>query len=347
MTNFKDARVGIIGVGGMGVRYIRACHRFGARVVALCDIDEAALEGGRREAPEAAPFQSPSDFISAVADRADLISIVTNTFSRTKLMLDLVQTGVRRVLTEKPFTTNLADAYAVIEAYEKADIQLTVNTFRHFCGNHIRLRELIRSGELGKPRYVAIQSASAGLGNMGSVFFDVMNFYLESRPIGITGQIDKIGTPSVRGPQFRDPGGFGMVHYENGARGFIDTSEDTGVPYTFHIVTTFGRILIDELFNRWHIFVRREKDKATRPLTCYFAPLIEIPFELTHGYDPVGMTSCTITAALEDQPEASNARQALTAMEMIIAMHVSDAAGGVPVRLPLNRQHHALDIPFA
>lgn len=92
---------------------------------------------------------------------------------------------------------------------------------------------------------------------------------------------------------------------------------------------------------------RRKEDKATQPLTYYLAPLIEIPFELTHGYDPVEMTSRTITAALEDQPEASNARQALTALAMIIALHVSDAAGGVPVMLPLNRQYHALDISFA
>jgi len=30
-----------------------------------------------------------------------------------------------------------------------------------------------------------------------------------------------------------------------------------------------------------------------------------------------------------------------------MAVHVSDAAGRVPVRLPLERRHHALDIPFA
>ena len=174
-----------------------------------------------------------------------------------------------------------------------------------------------------------------------------MNFYLESRPIEVTGTIDKMGTPSVRGPQFRDPGGWGVVRYENGARGFIDTGEDTGVPYTFHIVTTYGRIFIDELFNRWEISVRSKEDVAAHPLTYYLAPLIDVPFELTHGYDPVQMTSFAIAAALSDRAEAANARQALAVLEMIIGMHVSDAAGRVPVRLPLARTHHALDVPFA
>ncbi len=346
MKQFKDATVAIIGLGGMGIRQIRACRQLNAKVVALCDTREEALQAGLREAPGAAMYRSPSEFAS-VASRADLVSVVANTPSRAKVLLELVEAGSRRVLTEKPFTTNLADAYAVAEAYEKVGAQLTVNTFRHFCDNHVRLRDLIRSGALGQPRYVAIQSASTGLGNMGSVFFDLMNFYLESRPIEVMGIIDKTGTPSVRGSQFRDPGGYGIVRYENGARGFLDTSEDTGVPYTCHIVTTYGRIFIDELFNRWEISVRSKEDVAAHPLTYYLAPLVEVPFELSHGYDPVEMTGFAMAAALDDRAEAANARQALVVLEMIMATHLSDGAGRVPIRLPLEQRYHALDIPFA
>lgn len=345
MNRFTDARVAIIGLGGMGMRHARACRQLGASVVALCDTREEALDAGLREAPGAATYRSLSEFASA-ASRADLVSVVTNTPSRAKILMELLQAGSRRVLTEKPFSTNLADAYAVTEAYEKARAQLTVNTFRQFCDNHIRLRNMVRSGKLGQPRYMAIHSASTGLGNMGSVFFDLMNFYLESRPIEITGAIDRTGTPSVRGPQFRDPGGWGVVRYENGARGFLDSCEDTGVPYTFHIVTTYGRIVIDELFNHWKVSVRSDEDRAC-PLTYYLAPLADVPFELRHGYDPVQMTGFAMAAALNSLPEAANARRAVEVMEMIMALHVSDAAGRVPIRLPLERQHYALDIHFA
>lgn len=347
MKSLEEATVAVIGVGGMGLRHIMACQRLGARVLAICDTRDEALEAGLKEASGAVTYRSVYEFIAAVAPRADLVSIVTNTPSRAKIMLDLVQAGARRVLTEKPFTTNVADAYTVVDAYEKAGAQLTVNTFRHFCPNHTKLRDLLHSSRLGPVRSVAIQSASTGLGNMGSVFFDVMNYYVESFPVEVTGRIDKTGTPSVRGPKFRDPGGYGMVHYQNGARGFLDTSEDTGVPYTFHIVTTYGRVLIDELFNNWRISARSEEDKVHYSLTYYLAPLIEMPFELTHGYDPVEMTSFAMAAALQDRPEASNARQALMVMEMIMAMHVSDSAGRTPVKLPLATQYHALDIPFA
>jgi predicted dehydrogenase len=342
---FVDTRVAIIGLGGMGVRHARACRQLGASVTTLCDTREEALEAGLREAPGAERYRSLSEFASA-ARRADLVSVVTNTPSRAKILMELLQAGSRRVLTEKPFSTNLADAYAVTAAYEQAGAQLTVNTYRQFCDNHVRLRDMLRSGKLGQPRHMAVHSASTGLGNMGSVFFDLMNFYLDSRPVEVTGAIDRAGTPSVRGPQFRDPGGWGIVRYENGARGFLDTCEDTGVPYTFHIVTTYGRIVIDEIFNQWKVSVRTEEDRA-RPLTYYLAPLVDVPFELMHGYDPVQMTGFAIAAAVRGLPEAANARRAVEVMEMIMAVHVSDAAGRVPVRLPLERQHHALDIPFA
>jgi hypothetical protein len=113
-----------------------------------------------------------------------------------------------------------------------------------------------------------------------------------------------------------------------------------------HLVATHGRVVIDELFNRWSVAARSPADQA-RPLTYYLAPLHDLPFDLMHGYDPMEMTSVTLKAALEDRPEASNARQALTVMEMIMAMHVSDAAGRHPVALPLDRRHHAMDVPFA
>lgn len=336
----------IIGFGGMGRRHARALKALGVPLVAMCDTREQAREEARAEYPGVRTFHSVPAFVEAMAGKIDIVCVVTNTPSRADILRLLLAGGAKRVLTEKPFATNVADARAVTRAYEEAGAMLTVNTFRHFCDNHLRLRELIRSGKLGKLRYASIQSASTGLGNMGSVFFDVMNFYIESRPVEIVGAIDKTGTPSPRGPQFRDPGGFGMVRYENGARGFIDTSEDTGVPYTFHLVTTYGRVFVDELFNDWRVSLRNEEDKK-RPLTYYLCPLIDEPFELTHGYDPVEMTSFTMLAMMADRPEAHNARGAVTVMEMIMAMHVSDAKSCAPITLPLATEHHHLDVPFA
>lgn len=138
-----------------------------------------------------------------------------------------------------------------------------------------------------------------------------------------------------------------MVLYENGCRGFIDTSEDTGIPYTFHIGTTYGRVFIDELFHNWSAEARTDADRIEKALTYYLTELQDVPLKLSHGYDPVEMTSFTMRAALEDRPEAYNAAAATTAMEMILAMHVSDRQGNIPIPLPLAKEFHDLDLPFA
>ena len=347
MTDISQSEIVVVGVGGMGTRHVRAAKMLGAKVTALCDANPDKLAAALREAPQAKTYTSIKELIDAGAHKADLVCVVTNTPVRVEILIALAQAASNRVLTEKPFTTNVKDAHTVTEFFADKGISLTVNTFRHFCDNHVRLRQLLRSGNLGQPRHISIQSASTGLGNMGSVFFDIMNFYIDNTPVEIRGTIDKTGTPSPRGSQFKDPGGFGMVRYENGARGFIDTSEDTGIPYSMHIATTFGRIFVDELFGDWKIAARSNGDKKNKPLTNYLTELKKVPFELTHDYDPVEMTSFAIKAILNDHPEVRNARAAVTVMEMIMAMHISDSNGGIPVSLPLDSTHHNLDIPFA
>ena len=194
-----DATAAIIGYGGMGSRHARALKALGVSLAAVCDTREQAREEARAEYRSIRTFDNVPEMVEAVAANVDIICVVTNTPERAGILRQLLAAGAKRVLTEKPFTTNVADAHSLARAYEDAGVMLTVNTFRHFCDNHLRLRELLREGSLGELRYLSIQSASAGLGNMGSVFFDVMNFYIESRPVAIMGNIDKTGTPSPRG----------------------------------------------------------------------------------------------------------------------------------------------------
>jgi len=347
VKNLKNAEIAVIGLGGMGSRHIRAVELLGAKIVSLCDVNPKNLQSIGDSIPDAQQFSSVEEFIAAGAHQADLVCLVTNTPYRAGILRQLAKAKAKRVLTEKPFTTNVRDAHEISELYAAADIPLTVNTFRHFCANHLQVRDLIRSEQFGEPRHVAVHSASTGLGNMGSVFFDLMNFFIESPPVMITGSIDQTGTPSPRGPQYRDPAGFGMVMYENGCRGFLDTSEDTGIPYTFHVATTYGRVFIDELFHNWRAEARTISDRTDKPLTYYLTELEEVPLEASHGYDPVEMTSFTIRAALEDTREARNAKAAVTVMEMIMAMHVSDQRGNVPISLPLAEEFYDLDLPFA
>src|SRR5437899_668523 len=98
MKRLNGATVAIIGVGGMGLRHIKACRLVGANVVALCDMRDDALAAGLKEAPGATAYSSVSQCIASVAHCVDLVSVVTNTPSRAKILLELATAGARRIL---------------------------------------------------------------------------------------------------------------------------------------------------------------------------------------------------------------------------------------------------------
>ena len=59
-------------------------------------------------------------------------------------------------------------------------------------------------------------------------------FFPDSNPLSIVGNIDDTRTINPRGKQFKDSGGYGMINFKN-KKNFFDLSENTGLPYIFHI----------------------------------------------------------------------------------------------------------------
>jgi hypothetical protein len=142
-----------------------------------------------------------------------------------------------------------------------------------------------------------------------------------------------------------DPGGYGIISLENGARFFVDTMEDTGVQYTFQIVGTFGRILIDELNDEWRIRARDESAQAL-PLTRYGTDMGEIPFASDARFDIVDLTAKAQQELVTGEAISATDRDGYRSLEMVIALHASDARGNVPVKFPLAGEDLARDVPI-
>ena len=95
---------------------------------------------------------------------------------------------------------------------------------------------------------------------MGSTFFDIGFFFLDSNPLSIVGNIDDTRTINPRGKQFKDPGGYGMINFKN-KKMFFDLSENTGLPYIFHIKSKNIEVKIDEINNHFELISRPTKMK--------------------------------------------------------------------------------------
>lgn len=340
----KGYKAAIIGFGGMGQRHYAAYQRAGVDVVAICDWDKKKINQVLPDYPERQTYDSYEKVIEN--ENPDIISVVSNGPTHAEIVTCAARAGIKNIFCEKPISTNLRDAQKVIDVCRKHKSRLAVNHIRRWSPNHKKLKRMISEGLIGDLRHIYFQCGSTGLGNLAMHFFDNMRFYTDSEVEWIIGFTDKTGTPNPRGSQFKDPAGYGVLHFQNGVRAFIDTSEDTGVRHVFELVGRWGRVTIEELGNSWKVSARKDEDRRL-PLTRYVLPMEEIPFELETEFDIPGLTSLAIKELLEGGDISCDGEVAKKALEITVAFHISDAAGNQKVYLPLTGDALDKDIPIA
>jgi 1,5-anhydro-D-fructose reductase (1,5-anhydro-D-mannitol-forming) len=65
----------------------------------------------------------------------------------------------KHVMCEKPLATSLEDAYAVVDACDRAGVLLAVNHHLPGAGTHRAIRELVSGGAIGQPLWVSVRHA--------------------------------------------------------------------------------------------------------------------------------------------------------------------------------------------
>lgn len=339
-------KAAIIGFGGMGQRHYTAYQKIGVDVVAISDWKPEVV-------PKVLPAFDPShiygshrELLEKERDNLDIVSVVTNGPTHAQVAIDCAEAGIRNVLCEKPMATNLADARRVIEACSRNNTRLAVNHIRRWSLNYRRLKEMIDGGVIGDVRHLYFSCGSTGVGNFAIHFFDTVRMLTGSEPAWITGFLDTTGTPNPRGKAFVDPGGYGIIRFENGCRFFFDTSEDTGVQYSFQIVGTQGRIIIDELNDSWQIRARKTADRQV-PFTRYGTDMDPVAFASTGKFDIVELTSKAQAELLSGKPVSSTGDDGRRSLEMVIGLHLSDDRENGRVSFPLPEQDYKKDVQIA
>jgi len=143
-------RIGIVGMGGAAVNMLPAFKRNPQfRIAAAADLDTDILARFSSDFPGTATFQSV-EAMAACAD-IDLIYIATPSVlhaEHARLALE----GGKHVLIEKPMAVTLEEADAMIAAADANGVLLGVNVKHSFEPRVLKIREFVRTGELGKLR---------------------------------------------------------------------------------------------------------------------------------------------------------------------------------------------------
>ena len=334
----------IFGCGWQGLRHVKALNDLGINLECIVDINPEAVS-------ESLPYFT-KDYIYENPDKCfrkhklDIAIISTTSSARLGCVKKCVEIGIKKIFCEKPMATNLHDAEQMIKIMESSGCMLAVNHLRRYSPNHLKMKQLLKEGTIGKIRHIYFQSGSVGLGNVGSHIIDNIRFYTDSEIDWVCSALDKTGTKNIRGPQFIDPGGWGMMMMKDGTRIFIDTCEDTGVPHVFEIVGKYGRVVIEELNNNWQILAR-EKSDWDIPLTKIPTPIHKVDFIKTLPWDVGLLTKYGLKDLIFKNIINCTAYDGYKAIEGIIAMHLSDKNNSAKVNLPLGDEYLNFNIPWA
>lgn len=330
----------------MGQRHFTAYQKIGVDVVAISDLYPEKVCEIQPSFDPGHVYKTYQELLEHERHNIDILSVVTNGPTHAEVTIQASDAGIPNILCEKPMATNLLDARRVIETCTNNHTRLAINHIRRWSSDYSRLKWMISKGVIGDIRHLYFSCGSTGIGNFAIHFFDTARYITESEPEWIMGFLDKTGTPNPRGASFVDPGGYGIIGFQNGSRFFLDTSEDTGVQYSFQIVGTTGRIIIDELNSSWQIRARTENDKPV-PLTRYGTDMPEIPFACEGKFDIVELTSKAMAELLAGEHISSSGEDGKRSLELVIGLHLSDEQENTKVSLPLPTSQYSKDIRIA
>ena len=143
-------RIGIVGIGNIGnfhANNLLADKIPNAELTAVCDLNPAAME----RFPGVRHFKTSKKLIRS--GKIDALIVATPHYAHTPIAIDALQTGLH-VLVEKPLTVQKADCEKMIAAHTNPKQVFAIVYQARTEPRYIALRELVRSGKLGRIRRI-------------------------------------------------------------------------------------------------------------------------------------------------------------------------------------------------
>lgn len=326
-------RVAVIGAGGMGqdqclgLKTLRQVD-----IVAVADKNPKAIDRLRREAqlPDMRAYETADALLRQ--EKADMVCVATNTTSHLSVARLAVESGVRRVVVEKPIGNSVAEARRFAKFCVEKNVKLAVNHSRRWSNDYAAIKRAIRHGYIGSLRQVYMVPGPGGLAMIGVHFFDLMAHLSESSFAWVIGFLDACDRPNRRGPQFKDPGGYAMVGFQNGVRGYLDVSDDLNCKDMLIVLRgDAGRIEIDERLGQWTLDTaslgrRIFQFKDTTDVSQYFSKLAG--------------------EMLSDASPSCSADEGIAALEVVVAAHLSSNRDHGRISLPIRDEDAELEYAF-
>ncbi|HEU0030801.1 MAG TPA: Gfo/Idh/MocA family oxidoreductase [Kofleriaceae bacterium] len=151
-------RVGVVGAGSWGINHVRVLASEPAcRELVVAEPDATKQARIRDVAPHARWLASPDELLAHV----DAVVIASPAATHGELAVRAFEAG-KHVLVEKPLALSLDEAQRIAAAARRAGTVAMIGHLMVFHPVVRRLRELLRSGTLGKPYYLHATRVNLG-----------------------------------------------------------------------------------------------------------------------------------------------------------------------------------------
>ncbi len=138
--------IAMIACGGRGATNLRAVES--ENIVALCDVDQTAVEKAAEKHKNALKFQDFRQLFDKASNRFDAVVISTCEHTHALATLLALHHG-KHVYCEKPLTHNIWEARVIREAAAKTKLATQMGNQNHASDNFRRVIELVRTNAIG------------------------------------------------------------------------------------------------------------------------------------------------------------------------------------------------------
>jgi predicted dehydrogenase len=153
-------RVAVVGAGEWGKNHVRTFAQLrGARLVSVCDLDEARLARIRSQHPG---VRTTGDYGEVVRDRSIEAVVIASWASKHYEQARSALEAGKHVLVEKPMTLSAAEAEELVQAARRAGRCLMVGHLLLYHPAVVKMKELVTSGEVGELFYLYSQRLNLG-----------------------------------------------------------------------------------------------------------------------------------------------------------------------------------------
>jgi predicted dehydrogenase len=328
----------VIGLGPMGKRHLLAIEQSNdIKLVAVVEqnLETLHLVGAEYKINIKQRYNSYKD--ASAHESFDIVVIATNGPSHYSIFKEVIYSGVKMVLCEKPIATSLSDARDMEVLSKKNGVKLIVNHARRWTEDYIRLKEKLSQNLIGKIESYMFSMGGGQLGCNATHFIDLICFLSNEKVSSVIGFLNDENIPNPRGQQFKDPGGYALMHLSDETRVFFEMTEDLATPPILIINGTIGRVVVEEL-KRVYTVEKRSKENEHLPITRYGTPLSEVDIVPFEHLDQIMLIKQAYQFLIDDK-EYDFDKYAYHAIETVIAIHYSNELSNRAVKLPILDEH--------